>query len=292
MKKINLIYWDSDNLGDILSPYIVEEISGIKTQHKNPNIPPFTVLKIIVKSLITLSFKEFKTIIWPWQTTYMGIGSILDWANNRSIVWGSGFMNKNNVCVAKEICAVRGNYTLESLKKFNFKKKPAFGDPALLLPLMLSPATNQEYRIGIVPHWKEVDYFIENYSDRFKIIDLRTRDVPNTIAAICSCKYILSTSLHGLIIGHAYGISSLWIKKGFIDTDGFKFHDYFSSVGIPIYDGFGDLTIILKDVDVAERFCEENKDKAFIRVSLKELQTGLLKSAPFPLKPKYIEYNR
>ena len=46
---------------------------------------------------------------------------------------------------------------------------------------------------------------------------------------------IFSTSLHGLIISHAYGIPAIWIKAGNIGTDGFKFKDYFSSVNIPYY---------------------------------------------------------
>lgn len=107
------------------------------------------------------------------------------------------------------------------------------------------------------------------------------------VGEILACEYVLSTSLHGVIIAHAYKIPSLWIRKGYIDTDGFKFHDYFTSVDIPVYDGFANIEEILAD-EVSWKSCfERNRDKAQINNSLAEIQSGLLKCAPFPLKEKY-----
>ena len=34
MKKINLIYWNKDNFGDQLSPYIVSKLSGETIRYK------------------------------------------------------------------------------------------------------------------------------------------------------------------------------------------------------------------------------------------------------------------
>jgi hypothetical protein len=52
------------------------------------------------------------------------------------------------------------------------------------------------------------------------------------IDAIASCRAILSSSLHGIIAAHAYGVPATWVKpsdrpKG----DGFKFLDYWASMG-------------------------------------------------------------
>jgi pyruvyltransferase len=67
--------------------------------------------------------------------------------------------------------------------------------------------------IGIIPHYLDLAYFKVNYSKEYKIIDLTTNDVEGIITEICSCKKILSTSLHGIIVAQAYNIPALWIKK-------------------------------------------------------------------------------
>lgn len=45
---------------------------------------------------------------------------------------------------------------------------------------------------------------------------------------ICSCEYIASSSLHGLIMSEAYDIPNLWIElSGKLMGGHFKFHDFF-----------------------------------------------------------------
>jgi pyruvyltransferase len=56
------------------------------------------------------------------------------------------------------------------------------------------------------------------------------RDVVNEIL---SCEYIISSSLHGLIVSEAYSIPNLWIKVSDKIRGGeFKYQDYFQSIGI------------------------------------------------------------
>ncbi|WP_437920452.1 polysaccharide pyruvyl transferase family protein [Sphingobacterium sp. LRF_L2] len=288
MKKINLIYWNNDNFGDALSPLLIAELSGMQIQYKNIELSISDRMRILWKSFISLRFENLKTIIFPWENTVVGIGSVIGWGNDRSSVWGAGFMNNFSPFKGGKIFAVRGKLTEQKLIDLGCPTNSVYGDPALLLPLWIpEPLVSQTKNIGIIPHWKEVDEFIALYGDRYLIIDLRTRDIKDVIDKICSCKYILSTSLHGLIVSHAYKVPALWIKKNYIDTDGFKFHDYFSSVDIPSYEGFENIEQILGVETVLETFFEENRDKALINNSLEKIQIALLKSAPFPLKKKY-----
>ncbi|MFW8205226.1 hypothetical protein ACOIC8_27960, partial [Klebsiella pneumoniae] len=91
-------------------------------------------------------------------------------------------------------------------------------------------------------HLKDYDYFKNKYrsNKNIKVIDLKTKDIEFVVDEIISCEYILSTSLHGVIVAQAYDIPTLWIKHNDINTDGIKFYDYFDSVGIKPYDGFED----------------------------------------------------
>lgn len=287
MKKINIIYWNSDNYGDILNPVLIEEFSGLPTQFKDITLSKKDRIHILLKDLIRLNFKRIKTIILPWENTMTAIGSILSWAKKDSVIWGSGFMNEPENFAGGKTLAVRGKLTDMKLQQDGFPGCSVYGDPALLLPLWIKPARGKKYKLGLIPHWSEVDFFIKYYSDRYHIIDLRTRDIFRVTREIAACEYVFSTSLHGLIVAHAYDVPALWIKKGYIDTDGFKFHDYFSSVGIPLYVGFENIDKILDSEESWMQLIKENKDRLLINNSLEEIQSDLLKVAPFPLKEKY-----
>ena len=52
------------------------------------------------------------------------------------------------------------------------------------------------------------------------------------INKLCECEFILSSSLHGIILSDADHIPNMWIKlSDKVLGDGFKFRDYFRSVG-------------------------------------------------------------
>lgn len=289
VKKVNLIYWDKANFGDALNPFLIEELSGLPVQHKDIELSFKDRLLLLLKSILTFRFSDCRRIIFPGQTTIVAIGSIIHWAHKRSVIWGAGFMNHDNCYRGGEVVAVRGKLTEAKLESQGIKACGVYGDAALLLPLWLSGKSDEKkYELGIVPHWSEVDAFKSAYGDRYFIIDLRTKDIPKIVSEINQCSYILSTSLHGIIVAHAYGIPALWIKEGYIETDGFKFHDYFSSVDIPLYDGFEHIADLLQSSDKWRGLFENNMDKSSINNELVEIQKNLLRVAPFPLKPKYI----
>lgn len=285
MKRINLFYWNEPNFGDALSPRLIEELTGLDVQYKE--IDTSKHLRLIIKSILKFDFNQLLTPLLPWEGVMGAIGSILKLLPKGSHVWGSGFMNENDKFQGGEIYAVRGKLTSNSLAKQGFGKCNVYGDPALLLPLWLKPNVKKSRPLGIIPHHSEVDYFKEKYGKQYFIIDLRTRDVEKVVEDILSCEHILSTSLHGIIVAHAYNIPALWIKKGNIGTDGFKFHDYFSSVNIPLYSGFEEIDHVLESDKIWLSLFAENNDKILINENLFSLQKGLLKAFPYPLKSEY-----
>ncbi|MER0133036.1 hypothetical protein MBP13_000345 [Klebsiella pneumoniae] len=140
--------------------------------------------------------------------------------------------------------------------------------------------------MGIIPHLKDYDYFKNKYrsNKNIKVIDLKTKDIEFVVDEIISCEYILSTSLHGVIVAQAYDIPTLWIKHNDINTDGIKFYDYFDSVGIKPYDGFEDYESLINDYESA---FVKHANISKITTDLKKMQDNLLSVAPFPVLDKF-----
>lgn len=284
---IKLVYWDAPNLGDLLSPYIVHKLSGKEILHKNGYRGFTLLLKRLFVYLLKLQIVRIRELLFPYEKNIIGIGSIIGLGNRYSLIWGSGFMSEKEKFNGGTILAVRGEYTSKKLEEMGYEKCRILGDPALLLPLCFSPIIQKKYKIGIIPHWSETDFFIERYSKDYKIVDMRTRKVEDTIKEILSCKYILSTSLHGIIISHAYGIPALWIKHRTIHADDFKFKDYFTSVHIAVYDAFENIDDILFASEHWLDLFNTNREKSLPQVSLKDIQRKLLAVAPFSIDEKF-----
>ena len=204
------------NIGDDINAVLFQELSGKKV----------------------LNIDEF---FHNRMVNIMGIGSIIEWkSTNESIVWGSGIMD-SNVCFPRErrplkVVAVRGRLTKQLLVNNGISCPDVFGDPALLLPYLYKPVIEQNDIIGIIPHYVDLrdPILIEllNINKRIRLIDIQHyKDWKEIINQICSFRYILSSSLHGLILSDAYGIPNLWVKfSEKIVGDGFKYLDYFSAV--------------------------------------------------------------
>ncbi len=288
MNSIKLVYWNGNNLGDFLSPFIVSKLSGLPIKYKNYYIlgrkgQMNLILNFLFKKI---TWKKITETLFFFEKNILGIGSILAYGNKKSLIWGSGFMNKNEHIRGGKVFAVRGLLTNEKIINEGYIGCHVFGDPALLLPLIIKPTCIKKYNIAIIPHWKEYDFFKNKYGKKYKILDIRTTDVEYFIGELVSCKYILSTSLHGIILSHAYNIPALWIKHGNIDTDGFKFYDYFSSVDIPFYKGFEDFNKYLENNNWKCLF-DKYAINSLPQTDITSIQKALLDVAPFPILDKY-----
>ena len=108
-----------------------------------------------------------------------------------------------------------------------------YGDPALILPKFYKPVIIDKLKdkIGIVPHKSNYSKYI-NKIDTSKYYLINPTDKwQNVINYICSCKAIISSSLHGLICSDAYNIPNVWLDEFKLQEGDFKFKDYFASQG-------------------------------------------------------------
>lgn len=285
---MNIYWWnDKPNVGDAASEYIVRKLSYEPITWKKPQITLYTELKKTIAYLLKgkLYIPQFNGYVYPWQKCLFAVGSIMDYSNYKTICWGTGFREPHSKLRGGKVIAVRGKFSRDLLPN---KKDIPLGDPALLLPLIYTPKAKDSKRlIKIVPHFEDYNDIYNLYKNKYNIIDIRTTNVESFIDEVISSKYILSTSLHGLIIAHAYGIPALWIKKGPIGSSEFKFLDYFSSVNIPLYEGFTNIEEILLNDESIEHLFQQNINKSQINASLYNIQQNLLRTAPFKLKSEY-----
>ena len=286
MKKKNRIklYWwkEEPNFGDAISPYIIQKLFGLNVTYCNPSLCIHKEVLRYIKSLLLgkhYTIPSFKGYVYPWERGMFAIGSILDGSTYKTIVWGSGFREPYSKYKGGKIYAVRGKLSYEKLPT-NIKKDLAIGDPALLLPRVFNPIKKRTHKVGIIPHFIDYEYFLSAYGQKYLIIDVRTTDIEEVVNQICSCELILSSSLHGLIISHAYGIPALWIKKGWINSSEFKFYDYFSSVCIPQYNGFKNLDEILSNKESIEKLFLSHNEHCQIHSNLQKIQDRLIKAFP------------
>lgn len=224
-KTIRLFWWSEphlmgkpkENYGDLIGAYLVEKIS-----HKN----------VVWTHPKRWHLKDF------FSPIYVTAGSILAHVNKKCVVWGSGIIQQDQVVKPATILAVRGPQTRNNLLAQGYEVPEVFGDPALLMPQFYQPNVEKTYRLGIVPHYTDFKEVYDMYNDipDVLVIDLMTTSIETTTDLFLQCERIISSSLHGLIISHAYNIPAVWVA--FSDKlfgDGIKFQDYFESVGIKPY---------------------------------------------------------
>lgn len=201
----------NDNFGDLLGPYIVKKLTSKKmVKVKHP------------------SMRRYKYFL----SHFLTVGSILEIANENSIVWGSGLIRSTDKIRKCKFLAVRGPLTRQFLVEDGHGVPEIYGDPAILLGILFKQAPKKKYPLGIIPHYVDRQC-LNKFENESIIIDLMTNDIEDTIKAICDYEFIVSSSLHGIIVAHSYGIPALWVK--FSDNlagDDIKFFDYLKSIEI------------------------------------------------------------
>ncbi|WP_166636552.1 polysaccharide pyruvyl transferase family protein [Salegentibacter sp. 24] len=267
-KEIPLFYWSEikfifrkkENYGDLLSKYLVEKISGKPVKFVQPKKQPW--------------YKRNKT-------NFLAVGSILHHATTHSIVWGSGIIDHEQEIAQADFRAVRGPQTRDFLLELGYKCPEVYGDPALLLPKYYNPEVKKKCKIGVIPHYHDYKLAVKLFQEDpdIKVIDLLTNDVEEITREILSCENIISSSLHGLIIAHAYKIPALWVEfSDKIFGNGIKYVDYFESLRLPVYK-----VDFIKDSMTAEQLLQLMQDKPLLPEikELEKIQKGLLESCPF-----------
>jgi hypothetical protein len=199
------------NVGDLLGPYMYQRVTG-ETAVMGDLAAPGIVLSA---------------------------GSIARFARRGTLVWGSGAMRETDELDPEaEYLAVRGPLTRDRLRACGGDCPEVYGDPGLLLPRLLPvEAPSRLSPLGIVPHYVDFQRVQTAYVKLQQRQEVRIINplspVEEFVRALVTCSRIISSSLHGLVLAHAYGIPARWAEfSDGVNGKGFKFRDYFLSVGL------------------------------------------------------------
>jgi pyruvyltransferase len=208
------------NWGDAISPTLFESITGAA-----PKILDYTDLGADPHIMIC--------------------GSTMKWTTAGSILWGIGEIADDMKFVVPGVrplgvAAVRGPLTRQRLIRAGIDCPDVYGDPALLFPRFYRPSSEKTHALGVIPHYVDIDLprlgLLRN-DPRVKVIDITQANTPvedrivSFINEVASCRAIVSSSLHGVILADAYGIPAKWMRLSeLVYGGGFKFRDYFQSV--------------------------------------------------------------
>lgn len=213
----------NNNIGDDLNIVLLNELSGKKV----------------------LAYRYFYHFLHPINNL-MAIGSVIEWmGDDTTTVWGAGIRDSHRFLLKRtgfslgKVCAVRGKKTRECLLNAGISCPEVYGDPALLMPLIYRPSVQRvKGRVGIIPHYfdmnnKNVKRLLKELGENGVLIPVRGYiQWQDVIDLIYSCEFVISSSLHGLILSDAYGIPNQWVIFSDLLIGGtFKFDDYYSAVG-------------------------------------------------------------
>jgi hypothetical protein len=195
------------NFGDALTPWLIRRMTG-----------------------------RYPAFLYPEdeREKFFVTGSIIEYTRGACTVWGSGIMCREDpISPDAKLLAVRGPLTRARALACGAFCPEIYGDPALLLPRLYRPATRERSGAGLVAHFADKPRLAASLRliGGLKLIDIQA-PVESVIDRVASCEFVASSSLHGIILSHAYGIPAVWVRfRPLPSGDDSKFYDYFLSVG-------------------------------------------------------------
>jgi pyruvyltransferase len=219
----------------------------------------------------------------PRDAHLVAVGSVLHRLPNRFWdrridVWGAGVMHEDfSARGIHRYHAVRGALTRE---RVGAPTDTVLGDPGLLVS-DLFPAHRdgpKRWDVGLIPHHVDQDYpGVAAFAQRIpgvRVLDILS-DWKEFLGEVAACRFVVSSSLHGLVAADAFGIPNAWIQiSNQVRGGGFKFHDYYSAFAI----GAPKVTPIeLVDAEFIER-----TTAVYSRPNLASIQQQLQEAFPFP----------
>lgn len=206
------------NLGDALSPVIVSALAGVPIVHRD-----FESWKRRLACVGTIGHGFKNGVVHFWGTGIDPLKNPID----RSI----GYYQKPPK-TKFYVHALRGRFSAEIFGNQEIRVPTVYGDPVWFLPSIIPPASEKQYELGVIVHLSELTELTDTAGVKASLLRyqlppslsnniciITTITQPNFTALeqkvqeITSCKRIVSTSLHGLVIAETYGIPCVLFRN-------------------------------------------------------------------------------
>lgn len=211
-----LYYWRQPNLvnfGDYLSLKLVERIVGEEV-------------------------RVYKKRLFSYEKKLLAVGSVLIFSNQNDVIWGTGTngkrMNKSEYNFTNlDVRAIRGPLSRQFLiDTFGIEVPEIYGDPALLVPYFFPEFKKQEnpaFEYLVIPHYTEEKMFPKN--NAYEVV-YPTEDLFTVFEKITQSGFVISSSLHGVIVAESFGIPARYLRVT-ENEPMLKYIDYYLSTNRP-----------------------------------------------------------
>lgn len=214
LKTIKCFFCNENNYGDQLTLYILKKMAA----QLNLNV--------------VFAYSE------PDKADIIGIGSIIQRVprNFSGYLWSTGSLSPLHFTTVPASCkcvAVRGPLTAEKIHRSSIVQ---YGDGGLLMPFVHITPVVQTYTLGIIPHYVDHSRLASVFRNRPNCLVINIQNsIDHVTQQIKSCKFIISSSLHGCIVSDAFQVPNVHIivNPNKVVGGEWKFRDYYGAFNIP-----------------------------------------------------------
>lgn len=185
------------------------------------------------------------------HATLVSIGSGMQWIVHAPggvpiTVIGTGFIwpipvEPDKVSPSLSIVGVRGPLSKQLIDSAGgdnptLQNVAVSSDPGLLLPVvyprpLVAAIPSELKEVGFIIHRSDRDVFFSAYPEYYHLlIDNHIESVEAFLDSLWKYKRVVSSSLHGIIFSHAYGIPVCGLRVTELTGGEFKFKDYMGSI--------------------------------------------------------------
>lgn len=208
-------YWwcGHPNFGDALAPLLLERFSDVKVEWGTISHSQVASVGSILEHVPPL-----------WDGVILGSGRLME--TSRLHLYSKGVLTPTILGLRGPLTAkyISGNY--------------AIGDPGILADELVGEQ-EKKWDLGIIPHFTDTELeprFRKLVPAKSSVRLIHPSGNPlRVLREIGSCRRVVTSSLHGMIVADGFGIPRRveYCKK--MDKDGgdFKFRDYSASIRMP-----------------------------------------------------------
>lgn len=192
----------------------------------------------IVQRIVGGPIKLYKYKHGVLEKRLLAVGSLLFCAKDGDVVWGSGTngkraTHKDYTFKTLDVRAVRGPLTRAFLiNEYHIPCPEIYGDPALLIPCLFPEfqrAENPQYDYIVIPNYGDLKLFPKEV-DPHVVYPIDPWD--EVVAKILDSKFVISSSLHGIIVAEAFGIPARYLRVSEKEPL-LKYADYYFATNRP-----------------------------------------------------------